>query len=154
MYNSLIVKPIFVEKSFLNKVEKKDLTEEEINELVKIGYYLKDEDFDNKILNIYRENFKKDYSYISLMYLIPTNKCNLACKYCFIGKLKDKRKQMEEETMYHAINVFNKNSNGNKGSILFYGGEPLLNYDLVRKQLIILKEIILIFSFQWLQMVY
>jgi len=58
--------------------------------------------------------------------LHTTNKCNLACDYCFVphGKIS-----MTKEIAFKAIELA---SAGSKSTgILFYGGEPLLEKELI-----------------------
>lgn len=62
--------------------------------------------------------------------LILTYNCNLACDYCFCGR---KRKEdMSEETAKKAIDYFAQNC-ADKADIVFFGGEPLLQADLIAK---------------------
>jgi uncharacterized protein len=67
---------------------------------------------------------------IQHMYFLPTNACNLRCRYCFIED-NDKPfsvSNMTEETSRKALEVFAKlTQKAEKISIAFYGGEPLSN---------------------------
>jgi uncharacterized protein len=70
---------------------------------------------------------------INLMYLILTDQCNYACTYCFVeGPMPEDYKfsYMSTKMAKKRINLFadwsQKKESKNK-SILFYGGEPLLN---------------------------
>lgn len=71
------------------------------------------------------------------MYIIPNNNCNLMCKYCFIGKLNNKNPQrMSIDTMKNAVDKFAKHLKEIKaetGEIVFYGGEPLINIELIKE---------------------
>jgi len=62
--------------------------------------------------------------------LIVTSKCNLSCDYCQV--LKEDR-DMDFETAWRAVSLFlsRKNSSDNR-QIKFFGGEPLLNFQLVK----------------------
>ena len=69
--------------------------------------------------------------------LLLTYNCNLACDYCFCGK---KRKDsMSEEMSRKAIDFFMKRSN-EKVNIVFFGGEPLLESDLIEKIILYCEE--------------
>ncbi len=62
--------------------------------------------------------------------------CNLRCKYCFAGTgdYKGHREFMSEEVALKAIDFLIENSGNRK--ILetdFFGGEPLMNFDVVKK---------------------
>lgn len=71
------------------------------------------------------------------MYLILTDKCNLACKYCFVRdetSVDLKEQTMSEQTAFKAIDLFSHelmrspNQWENSPSIIvFFGGEPLAN---------------------------
>ena len=63
------------------------------------------------------------------MALYLTLNCNLGCSYCFCGK---KYKQdMSIETLEKAMSFFNSVSNENDSSITFFGGEPMLKFNLI-----------------------
>ncbi|MBW8009623.1 MAG: radical SAM protein [Chloroflexi bacterium] len=75
-----------------------------------------------------------DEQKISIMYLIMTSNCNLACTYCYLSealyqnKLEDM--DMVTDTIRKAIDMFAglvKRGEVEKPEIIFYGGEPLLN---------------------------
>lgn len=61
--------------------------------------------------------------------------CNLCCEYCFAsgGTYKTARQYMSEDTAKAAIDFLIKNSGFRKNiEIDFFGGEPLLNLDVVK----------------------
>lgn len=62
--------------------------------------------------------------------------CNLSCNYCFAsqGNFKGQRELMNEEVGKRALDFLIENS-GNRRNIEldFFGGEPLMNFDLVKK---------------------
>lgn len=72
--------------------------------------------------------------------LALTEQCNLNCKYCaympkYINSLNGryKLKSMTVETAIKAINIFMRASKNNPYiSIGFYGGEPLLKFDVIK----------------------
>jgi len=67
-----------------------------------------------------------------------TQECNLRCKYC-IYQPENKRFRdygminMDFQTAKTALDYFLKNADSEKATVAFYGGEPLLNYDLVQQ---------------------
>jgi len=73
-----------------------------------------------------------------------TTSCNLRCRYCaFSGKYEYTRKHgndnMSEEIARKAIDYYVDHSKkAERHSIGFYGGEPLLNIDLIKHFIIIL----------------
>ncbi len=80
----------------------------------------------------------KLYNGIKGLTINVTNNCNMACKYCLYGKpFYNKRKatslNMSEETARNTIDFLIKYSRDSAIRILgFYGGEPFLNYDLMK----------------------
>lgn len=64
---------------------------------------------------------------IVMLVLWTTSKCNLKCKYCYAAT--ENKSDMSFETAKRAIDYFKDN----KLKIQFAGGEPLLNYELIRK---------------------
>jgi uncharacterized protein len=71
---------------------------------------------------------------IQHLYLLPTNDCNLRCRYCFIedGARPCSLVHMTEDIARKSLEIFAKlTENADKISLTFYGGEPLLNADIV-----------------------
>ena len=76
--------------------------------------------------------------YLKTICLILNNSCNLGCEYCFANKGHYDRpnEQMSFETAKNAIDYLAQNVVENKGkemSISFFGGEPLLSFELIKK---------------------
>ena len=74
--------------------------------------------------------------YVKALCLHICHDCNLRCKYCFAGTgdYKGHREFMSEEVALKAIDFLIENSGNRK--ILetdFFGGEPLMNFDVVKK---------------------
>ncbi len=63
--------------------------------------------------------------------LVLTHDCNLACEYCYSGDKKDI--VMSEETAFKAIDFAFDNSSDTKMGLGFFGGEPLLQWELLQK---------------------
>lgn len=64
----------------------------------------------------------------NLIVLWTTSRCNLECKYCYVGGISI-HKDMEFETAKKVLDYFGKEPM----KIQFAGGEPMLNFDLIRK---------------------
>jgi len=63
--------------------------------------------------------------------ILITQRCNLACSYCYISK---KPVSMTLDTAEKVVDfVFNKARKDDKNHIGFFGGEPLLEFDLMRQ---------------------
>ncbi|MBU2700443.1 uncharacterized protein Ga0466249_001535 [Sporomusaceae bacterium BoRhaA] len=84
---------------------------------------------------IYLNNFK-DMTHQQLILNI-TERCNLRCSYCiYSGKYKGKRvhseRDMDFETAKVVLDKFLRNA-ADEVVISFYGGEPLLNFELIKR---------------------
>ncbi len=68
-------------------------------------------------------------------FLNVTQKCNLACKYCFV---KQQPLEMTYETAKDAVDFYAKNALDELAtpSVTFFGGEPMLRYDDIVKPII------------------
>ncbi len=66
-----------------------------------------------------------------------TEACNIRCTYCIFDETdKSERNHSDEsissEVALSSVDDFFKRTNGEEAYIVFYGGEPLLNFDLIR----------------------
>jgi uncharacterized protein len=107
-----------------------------VEELTKKGFLFKERFDESCYLNEVKKLFFVEPT-MELMYLLPTLACNFACRYCYIeGNLRKKsNKKMSKEMAKRGIDLFIKNINRTeerRKQIIFYGGEPLLHYDLVK----------------------
>lgn len=71
------------------------------------------------------------------MYLIITQGCNLGCKYCFLENMDANwvNRRMDIKTASVAIDKYIQHIKKNKiseASIMLFGGEPLINWDLFK----------------------
>lgn len=99
----------------------------------------------------YKERFIKNYQKIvnssepelNLMYLLLTDRCNFNCPYCFIENnySEKERSFLKLEDAEKAIDYFFKNSSSKEQRIIFYGGEPLLNKDVLIKAIEKIRKI-------------
>jgi uncharacterized protein len=71
------------------------------------------------------------------LYLLLTQFCNQKCIYCLNGELSyntSKRLRMKEEIAFKSIDFFSSMiQQGGKLNLVFFGGEPLLNWQLAKK---------------------
>jgi organic radical activating enzyme len=66
-----------------------------------------------------------------ILILVVTTRCNLRCTHCQVEK---KNTNMNLETARKAVSLFlEKNDSSQRSLIRFFGGEPLLNFDVVKK---------------------
>ena len=101
---------------------------EEIDELVKGGYLLTD-NVEEGDLN-YNES-----GIIKALCLHVSHDCDLNCRYCFAsgGNFKGERRIMDLETGKKALDFLVANSGNRRNlEVDFFGGEPLLNFDVVK----------------------
>lgn len=80
-------------------------------------------------------DFKRDAS-LKALCLHVSHDCNLRCRYCFAGTgpFGGAREQMSFEVGRAAIDLLLKNSGDrHQLEVDFFGGEPLLNWDVVRQ---------------------
>ncbi len=146
--NSLLFEPILMNKIEVDNLWKGEFSyfsKEDIKILNKKGIIVNDKNVDKEV----KENIKKTINNIlkkgvDLIYIIPIDACNLACKYCFIGNIKNKKDQIiSKETIENTIKKFldhlRKNNNKN-GQVIFYGGEPTLNIEAIRYSVEIIKK--------------
>ena len=81
-------------------------------------------------------NFKNNSKVIKALCLHVAHSCNLACSYCFAGqgKYHGKDALMSFETGKRAFDFLVENSGTRRNlEVDFFGGEPLLNWDVVKK---------------------
>lgn len=104
------------------------------NDIIKTNFY---ECFDAE--KKYSENIP-----ITSIVLQIANDCNLNCKYCYGdgGSYGRKRELMRIETAKKAIDLMVSNSNDETELIvIFFGGEPLLNFEVIKAAVKYCKEI-------------
>ena len=81
-------------------------------------------------------DFKKRQSKVKALCLHIAHDCNLTCKYCFAGKgeYSGGKALMSYETGKAALDFLIANSGTIKNlEVDFFGGEPLLNFEVVKK---------------------
>ena len=70
-----------------------------------------------------------DYDYLkdlNIIYIEVTNKCNIACEYCYAVQKSNSRHIMDFPLFKTIVDSVIANSSQEKFSIIFHGGEPLL----------------------------
>ncbi|MCC8105316.1 MAG: FibroRumin system radical SAM peptide maturase [Clostridiales bacterium] len=155
MYHSLRMKPVYLTKevyeslqawlasSFCTDIESAPIQiQSEVKELAKYKILTQTSDEDERVLQFVKSKIPQPA--INVCYFITSEQCNLACKYCFLGNNdRDKRsnflhENMSMETADKAIEFFIRqikasgmDTEENKPFIIFYGGEPLVNYPVL-----------------------
>jgi uncharacterized protein len=143
IFHRLHPQPIYVETKEWIKV-KDNLWGEEalVKELKKRNLIVQPSEDEKEIDSISRQ-YNQSSNEVTILYLILTHKCNLRCRYCFVSQSFGKREQeimMNPEIAKRGIYLWQKhiedNFNNNcKYSVIFYGGEPLLNIETFRRGL-------------------
>lgn len=155
LYHSLRMKPVYLNKKayedlqiwlagpFCNNFdEAPENIGNEVNELVKYKILNQSKEDDDKVLQFVRNRVPAPA--INVCYIITSEQCNLACKYCFLGNNDVSKRNnfslenMSIETADKAVEFFinqiklsGLDYEENKPVIIFYGGEPLVNYDVL-----------------------
>lgn len=110
-----------------------------VEELIK-KWFLVPIDFDEKILSAQICNIAKIIAPklgVTFYNIFTTTACNARCFYCFEAGAKTRT--MAPETADAVADYIIKNSNGNKITLQWFGGEPLCNFraiDIICKKLL------------------
>ncbi len=110
---------------------------DEVSQLVEEGILFSEE---TDISNL---NYNED-NIVKAMCLHVAHDCNLKCNYCFAsqGNFKGERKMMDLETGKKALEFLAKNSGKRRNlEVDFFGGEPLMNFNLVKELVAYGREI-------------
>lgn len=112
------------------------------NELMQIRNkgYLQNRQVQDIGFNLNDSNMLKLERNLKMLTLQVTQNCNLRCEYCVyseninLGQRSHSNKKMSIELAKKCIDFFHEHSiNTNAPSIGFYGGEPLLEFDLIKE---------------------
>lgn len=158
LFHTLYVKTIFlnnitssellslIEKQQTFSLEDLSITQQKIAErLFELGMLVTTEEDELNILQEISENYT-GYPDIQILYLILTEACNLACRYCFIENAIPKQQplnKMTESIAIASIDLFARVLRSHpdiKPSIIFYGGEPTINWDVLTASVSYIKS--------------
>ena len=155
LYHSLRMKPVYLNRETYEDLQAwlvgpfcndycnaPDNLKNEVSELLKFKILNHSEEDDEKVLKFIRNKIPTPA--INVCYMIMSEQCNLACKYCFLGNNDSCKRNnfelenMSKETADNAIDFFIRqikmsglDYEENKPVIIFYGGEPLVNYQVL-----------------------
>jgi uncharacterized protein len=157
-YSSLKMKPVFVKEAIAKQIRSifcspteesyffeacKDILkspERLLAELKEAKILVEESVSTKEVIEWHGKTFTGN-PYISIMYLIFTDRCNLGCRYCFVmnkfdGKISygDMSRDVAElalQTFSRCIKKKPENFEDEK-TIICYGGEPLLNFSVLR----------------------
>ena len=137
--------PEEISKIIIEKYPEENLTEKDITDCLEDIKYLED----NKKLftpDVYENmafDFKNRNTVLKAMCLHVAHTCNLNCEYCFAsqGKYHGERALMDFETGKKALDFLIANSGTRHNlEVDFFGGEPLMNWDVVKKLVAYARE--------------
>lgn len=135
-----------IKKYILDKYEAENICEkdvddclEDIKALESAGKLFTPDIYENMAFD-----FKKRNSVIKALCLHVAHSCNLNCEYCFAsqGKYHGERALMSFETGKRALDFLVENSGTRRNlEVDFFGGEPLMNWGVVKKLVEYAREI-------------
>ena len=146
LFNTLSRSLVAVSEKTWKKIKNNNLKEipaEIFNELVNLGFLLPEELEEREVART-RINLSKYNPTHMGMFVNMTSRCNLACPYCY----QDLRKNLNINRDLTVENwnkimklIFKKEDILKKVSVVFFGGEPLLNYTVLKKAVLDLDSI-------------
>lgn len=150
LYNALWLRVIFIEAQFLPLISELQEGKTAEESLQAIPFEIRSEggelveamvkehflDRDGDQVRLTRLQHETNHLPISLMYLIVTRNCNLMCDYCYLAKAlcPKKNADMPVEVARRAIDLFTRSLSDQgitSSQIIFYGGEPMINPEVV-----------------------
>lgn len=154
LYHSLLIRKIYgdrllgkIYESFRSGIPLEDEEAESFLPLLQEEGYLIPRGSDpHGPLRAARKNLALVNPHISILYLLVTNNCNLSCAYCNIESERRKPagftfSYMTAEVARKAIELFIRTRSKNSDpTVIFYGGEPLLNWEVMKEVLLYLRK--------------
>lgn len=116
-----------------------DLQDNEITEALLNYQFIVPEDFDETTEAVEHKRTERDHTKslevnrLGYMRISLTEDCNLRCKYCFVNDIMEHKGFMSEETFTHTMEWFIKTNEGQAPAVQYFGGEPLLCMNLIKK---------------------
>lgn len=122
----------------LEKYKASEYSRQDIKEAIEEIETLKEEGslFTKDIYQDYIMDFKKRKTVVKALCLHIAHDCNLACKYCFAeeGEYHGDKSLMSYEVGKQALDFLIANSGNRRNlEVDFFGGEPLMNFDVVKQ---------------------
>lgn len=131
MYEQFDKDTICIKLNFKYSIKEIKEAIQEIEMLIQDGLLFTKDDYQDHLLA-----FSQRSPIVKALCLHIAHDCNLSCKYCFAseGEYHGKRELMSYEVGKKAID-FLLNNSGNKRNLEvdFFGGEPLMNFEVVKK---------------------
>jgi uncharacterized protein len=136
LFNGLTLQTAYMTQ---NEFAKLEINSENNAELITHQFLVLDYFDSEEYLNHFKSIHPLDSS-IRIAYFLLTDACNFRCKYCFIKTrmLNENGEKMSIETARKGIDLIARNTQNVK--IIFYGGEPLLNKDVLKFSVLYARE--------------
>lgn len=137
IFNSLLMKVFYMNEKELKELLNGSIIDTELT-LHRAGILVKNQEVDKLAYETLKTQLSSKTAKIEIMYMIMSSACNLRCKYCFVENNQDNNHceiNMSEKVAEEAINKFSKYVLENDIEyplIVFYGGEPLVNWGVLR----------------------
>ena len=108
-----------------------NLQGEVADSLVKLGFWVESNcNEQENVLKIIQDNIERDANNIRSHTIYTTTYCNAHCYYCFENNLK--KESMTANTAIDVANyIIRKQGNAKKLYVIWFGGEPLLNTNVI-----------------------
>lgn len=141
LWHSLRMQPVFLTQRAYTDLLDGNCEDVVKHELQKKKIILTHEGEDDDVLRWVRS--RVPLPSVSICYFILSERCNLACKYCFLGNNSEKRElflltDMTREVADKAIEFFIRqltlsgiDFTKSASQIIFFGGEPLINFSIL-----------------------
>ena len=160
VFNSLRMRPVFLTASLFDQIKnegkksvssKSEIWRQNIGVfelLIKNKILIHDEDNEELPLLRAKESIGKPYPHV--LYLILTDNCNMMCKYCFLRESRPENypeTSMSFKTAEKALFLFSTGLSkqpklfGDEKNIIFYGGEPLINFPVLKDTVKIIEKL-------------
>ncbi len=135
IFNTLLMDVVFVDKKEYEEILKLNF---KLYSLLSSGVYVQNEIADKDALDIMQTAYKQLNKKVEILYLIVSTGCNLGCKYCFEENSKfnnHKEINMSNNVALKAVEKYLEyleNPDIDNPQIIFYGGEPFVNWDTIK----------------------
>jgi len=134
-YNSLRNGLALLHQDAVEKIENGDfaaISEPLRSELVRGGFLIEDDDFDERDLVFLRYRISQFAGNTLFLCILPTLSCNLNCQYCYEPKNSGLMKEEVQKKIVDFVRRYFQ-----RGfrvlEVVWYGGEPLLCLEIIKK---------------------
>ena len=133
LYSTKRASTILLPKTALELIEKGELEPSDQKVLFELGFLVPDRDEEKREMLGLIDEINRRAGRFNVIVVMNLD-CNLRCTYCYEGNMKGKR-YMSAETLGLLVDFLETRalSRGKDVHIDFYGGEPLLSFDDIRR---------------------